>query len=103
MLKKATLRTLMEEINQIANQPCIPASSSKTPPQITIHTKWCKKCGICIAFCPKKVFDVDDVGLPLANRPELCIRCMLCVIRCPDFAVDVDRPAENPEKKIPGP
>lgn len=93
----------MEEINRIANQPCIPASSSKTPPQITIHTKWCKKCGICIAFCPKKVFDVDDVGLPLANRPELCIRCMLCVIRCPDFAVDVDRPAENPEKKIPGP
>ncbi|MBQ2096318.1 MAG: 4Fe-4S binding protein, partial [Firmicutes bacterium] len=25
--------------------------------QIEINYKWCKKCGICAAFCPKNVFD----------------------------------------------
>ena len=37
---------------------------------ITINEKWCKKCGICAAFCPKKVFDRDEDGRPVAARPE---------------------------------
>ncbi|OGX10994.1 MAG: hypothetical protein A2351_04050 [Omnitrophica bacterium RIFOXYB12_FULL_50_7] len=86
----------MSEIDKSSDPP-------KTSPKITIHEKWCKKCGICVAFCPKKVFDTDDFGLPLVNRPEQCIRCMLCVIRCPDFAVDVERAKEDPEKKVPPP
>ena len=61
----------------------------KPAAEITINEKWCKKCGICIHFCPNGVFVSDDFGLPVAKYPEKCIKCMLCAVRCPDFAVDV--------------
>lgn len=57
---------------------------------ITVNEKWCKKCGICIAFCPKSVFVADDFGKPIVKHPENCINCKLCAIRCPDFAIDLD-------------
>ena len=56
---------------------------------ISINEKYCKKCGICAAFCPKKVFDRDKLGMPIAARPEDCIGCRLCEMRCPDFAIEV--------------
>lgn len=62
--------------------------------KITLNEKWCKKCNICIAFCPKEVFIPDDFGLPIVKHPEKCIRCMLCVIRCPDFAINVESKEE---------
>lgn len=57
---------------------------------ITVNKKWCKKCGICAAFCPKKVFDVDEDGSPIPARPEDCVGCRLCEMRCPDFALKVE-------------
>ena len=57
---------------------------------ITLNEKWCKKCGICDAICPKQVFDRDEDGKPAAARPEDCIGCRLCEMRCPDFAVTVE-------------
>jgi len=66
-------------------------SSQKKPvAKITINEKWCKKCGICIAFCPQGVFVPDEFGMPIVKYPEKCVKCMLCVVRCPDFAVDVE-------------
>lgn len=56
---------------------------------ITINSKWCKKCTICAALCPKNVFDVDEDGRPTPARLEDCIGCGLCEMRCPDFAVTV--------------
>ena len=61
----------------------------KTAVEICINEKWCKKCGICIAFCPKGVFTADEFGKPIVKNPEQCIKCMLCVVRCPDFAIRV--------------
>ena len=49
----------------------------------------CKGCGLCIAFCPKKVFDTDFEGKCIVARPEDCIGCMACDFRCPDFALEV--------------
>lgn len=69
----------------------------KTHPKVTINEKWCKKCGICGAFCPRGVFVTDDFGKPIAKYSQNCIKCMLCVIRCPDFAIEV----EEEEKKDP--
>lgn len=66
--------------------------------KVTVNEKWCKKCGICIAFCPKEVFEADEFGLSVVKHPERCIRCMLCVIRCPDFAVDVEAAEEDAER-----
>ena len=57
--------------------------------QVTIFTDWCKGCGICAAFCPAKVYDLDSEGYPIVARPEDCTRCRLCELRCPDFAIAV--------------
>ena len=54
----------------------------------TINTKWCKGCGICVAFCPKKVLALKDEKV-VAENPEACIKCRLCEYRCPDFAIFV--------------
>lgn len=69
--------------------------------KVTINEKWCKRCGICVVFCPKEVFVTGEFGLPIAKYPEKCIKCMLCVMRCPEFAIDV-KDIEEKEKKNKG-
>lgn len=56
---------------------------------VTIDPKWCKKCGICAAFCPKKVFTFKSGNVPEVTGEDQCIGCRLCEQRCPDFAVSV--------------
>jgi 2-oxoglutarate ferredoxin oxidoreductase subunit delta len=60
-------------------------------PFIRVNQDWCKACGICTAFCEKKVYEEDAYGKPVIARQELCNRCMKCVERCPEFAIEVDR------------
>ncbi|MGL4912461.1 MAG: 4Fe-4S dicluster domain-containing protein [Romboutsia sp.] len=57
--------------------------------KLVIEESWCKKCGICIEFCPKKVLDVNDKSVYLKDE-ENCILCGLCELRCPDFAIYVE-------------
>jgi 2-oxoglutarate ferredoxin oxidoreductase subunit delta len=54
----------------------------------TIREKWCKGCGICVAYCPKQVLVLKD-GKVFPERRELCIGCRMCEFRCPDFAIEV--------------
>ncbi len=54
---------------------------------IYINYDWCKRCGICIAFCPKEVFDASALEQPVPTRIEDCTLCMICVHGCPDFAI----------------
>lgn len=75
-------------------------NKQKPPVKITVNEKWCKKCGICIAFCPKAVFTSDDFGKPLVTHPESCIQCMLCEIRCPDFAIEVEEKKKDFPKDL---
>lgn len=55
--------------------------------QIHINEKFCKKCGYCIAFCPKEVFRAARDGGPVVHDPEQCSQCEQCDLRCPDFAI----------------
>ena len=52
---------------------------------LKIITKRCKGCGICAAFCPKKVLAVNEVGKVEAVAEENCIKCGQCEMRCPDY------------------
>ncbi len=64
--------------------------SAESP--VTFYPAWCKRCGICVAFCPKEVLEAGPDGLPQAVRPEECISCGMCELRCPDFAISVNQP-----------
>lgn len=57
--------------------------------EIAINREWCKGCGICVNFCPKKVLELDKKDKAVAVRPEDCICCKLCELRCPDLAIEV--------------
>lgn len=54
---------------------------------VTVYHEWCKKCGICISFCPVKVLRFSDRGYPEIKPGAKCIHCGQCDLRCPDFAI----------------
>lgn len=56
--------------------------------KLEINQKWCKGCGICVAFCPKQVLAIENEKVAAVN-PDACISCKLCELRCPDFAIFV--------------
>jgi 2-oxoglutarate ferredoxin oxidoreductase subunit delta len=56
---------------------------------ISIFHAWCKCCGICAAFCPKKIIRSDRTGTPRIEDPDRCIGCRFCEKHCPDFAITV--------------
>lgn len=66
-------------------------ASDGTVPPVSIKLEWCKACGICVEFCPKKVFDADEEGRPVVSRPDACSLCLICEQLCPDFAARVRR------------
>jgi 2-oxoglutarate ferredoxin oxidoreductase subunit delta len=61
----------------------------QSPWEININHKWCKKCGLCVEFCPKNVLELAD-GLQIRDL-DACIGCLMCEIHCPDFAIMVKR------------
>jgi 2-oxoglutarate ferredoxin oxidoreductase subunit delta len=64
---------------------------------VTIDPRLCKKCGICVEFCPKDVLGPGRDGVPAVLSPESCTACRLCELRCPDFAILVEE-AEDGER-----
>jgi len=62
---------------------------------VEINEKYCKGCGICIAFCPKGVFEwsgrINERGykVPEPRYLEKCVGCKICTLYCPDFAITV--------------
>ncbi len=60
-----------------------------------INKEWCKGCGICVHFCPKKVLELDREGKVDVVRPEDCIACELCELRCPDLAIQIRKEQEQ--------
>ncbi|MDD2462974.1 MAG: 4Fe-4S dicluster domain-containing protein [Desulfobulbus sp.] len=65
-------------------------ASAKKHFDVAFYHDWCKVCGICMAFCPKKIILADKVGKPMVEEPDNCIGCRFCEIHCPDFAITVN-------------
>jgi len=65
-----------------------------------IFEDWCKACGICVAFCPAKVFEQNESGVPVIKNPHACTGCKFCEFHCPDFAISIqDRFPDRRKKK----
>jgi 2-oxoglutarate ferredoxin oxidoreductase subunit delta len=62
-------------------------SGDKNNLEIKIKKDWCKGCGICVEFCPKKVLGFDEHGKVEMIDRDNCIKCGQCEMRCPDFAI----------------
>ncbi len=54
--------------------------------KLITNISWCKGCGICVAFCPKQVLEIENGKIKVA-REEDCIKCSQCELRCPDYAI----------------
>ena len=54
---------------------------------VFIYHEWCKRCGICVAFCPTKCLSRKPNGSPFVAFPEKCVHCETCDRLCPDFAI----------------
>lgn len=62
---------------------------------IEVTSKFCKACGLCIQFCPKKIIELGDQinengDQYLVQRDaSQCTGCKLCAIMCPESAITV--------------
>lgn len=57
--------------------------------KLCIEPAWCKGCGYCVEFCPKKVLILKHEKVTIED-PDNCICCGLCELRCPDYAIWVE-------------
>jgi 2-oxoglutarate ferredoxin oxidoreductase subunit delta len=69
------------------------AKAKKAESKVSFFPGWCKRCGICVAFCPKEALETDEWGYPHLAHPDKCTRCRFCEKLCPDFAVTVGEEA----------
>jgi len=68
-----------------------PAKKRKMTPKgrVIVYGKWCKECGLCVAFCPRGVLGRADDGSTIVVNPDACTACRWCELHCPDFAITV--------------
>jgi 2-oxoglutarate ferredoxin oxidoreductase subunit delta len=76
----------------------LPTEQENGEEKAHVFEAWCKRCGICVAFCPTGALTSDKDGFPVLTYPEKCTQCGMCELRCPDFAIAV-KPREKKESR----
>ena len=90
-----TLTVALQEVDDMSREetgdPSTDTVSKASRPRghVTIFGTWCKGCGICVAFCPHNVLDMDDHEIAVVTNLDNCNSCGLCERRCPDMAIEV--------------
>ncbi len=75
--------------------------AKKRAREIRVNSRWCKGCGICVAFCQPQVLHAGPDGVPQIADLDACTLCMLCELRCPDFAIVVIEEKEVSAARAP--
>lgn len=88
MVKKTKPETKQSKKATATPKPKAKEKEKKLYEVVFFH-KWCKSCGLCGAFCTKKIIKADDNGLPYIKDMDSCIGCRFCEIHCPDFAITI--------------
>ena len=88
-----------DQVVQDVEAPAKTKASRRKRGRVRVFAKWCKGCGLCIAFCPQEVFEADADHHPVVAHPERCIACEWCAIHCPDFAITVQE-VETEQEQI---
>lgn len=57
---------------------------------IKIDERRCKQCGLCLYYCPQKVYIWEKGAVPKPENLAVCTACKLCELHCPDFAIEVE-------------
>ncbi len=65
--------------------------------EVVTYRDWCKRCHICVSFCPKEALVIDKEGYPYIGDPDRCTGCGTCEMRCPDFAINLQEVPVNEE------
>lgn len=77
----------------------IPAKKEKKKFEQIIFLDWCKACGICIAFCPTRVYGPGEDMKPVILDADACIGCLFCELHCPDFAISIEEKLKFKRRK----
>ncbi len=75
------------------------AASREKKKRLSVYRSWCKRCGLCVAFCPKGALERDPEGFPRWKDATLCVACRMCELRCPDFAIEVAADEEGRDEQ----
>ncbi len=65
--------------------------------EISINAEFCKQCGLCIAWCPKKIIatskklNLKGYFSATLKAKDKCTGCALCAVICPEVAIEVYR------------
>lgn len=63
--------------------------------RVTFTEEYCKGCGLCVNFCPKKIIGfashINRQGYNPATIVEMdkCTGCAICARVCPDVAISI--------------
>ncbi|SHJ95226.1 4Fe-4S dicluster domain-containing protein [Desulforamulus aeronauticus] len=73
-----------ESVTELSSVPKLPQT------KVVVNQAWCKKCGICIAFCNKTVLAFGEGNRVEVAQPEKCVSCGICENFCPDYAITLE-------------
>lgn len=69
--------------------------------KVKVLNEYCKGCGYCVHFCPRKVLAFGTLRNaygafpPVAQKAEDCIKCGICATVCPEAAIELREEEKN--------